>query len=340
MNIKLKLTFLILLCSLSAISKTESITESPEKKEIEILKLKLDVLEEKIEYQNNQINSQAGMLDTAFDGVSTELGASSNYISVASFILAILSIGLGWYVTKIEKSIKEMANDSETLMQKNIEIKKSIESLSEKITKDSKGLYKIIRDEESNHLLDRLISVPEDIINLFKSIASRDLENEHFFKLKEAYLQVKEDAEYNKSYLYLLFQHFSGLSFLDEDIRINFIKIMDEAFENSFKNDAIKSSKDFFDTIAELDITNYKSEINSFIKGICKSKFSQNEGIYFEINNSIKTRDLKFKLYETIEIIPETITFRKKFGKLILEYEYDNLSEEERIIIEKITNLI
>jgi hypothetical protein len=335
MNIKLKLSTLMLLFSLTALSKTELKTESLEKKEIEILKVKLDDLEKKLEYQNNQINSQAGMLDTAFDGVSTELGASSNSISIFSVIIAILSIGLGWYVTKIERSIKIMAEDSETLMQRNIDIKTSIEALSEKITKDSGGLYKIIRNEESNHILDRLISVPEDIVNLFYSIASRDLENEHFFKLKEAYLQVKNDSTYSKNYLILLFQHFAGLSLLDEDIRTEFLNNIGDFFENSFKNDAIKSSKDFFDAIVKLEIVNYKLEINEFVKGICKSIFSDKEEIYFQINNSINSRELKFNIYEIIEILPETLTFRKNFGKLILEYEYDNLTEEEEEIITK-----
>lgn len=339
MNIKLKFTFFVLLCSMSTLSKTEPIIESSEKKEIETLKLKLDDLKEKIEYQNNQINSQAGMLDTAFDGVSTELGASSNYLSVVSLIIAILSVGLGLYVTKIEKSIKEMVIDSETLMLKNIEIKKSIETLSEKITTDSKGLYKIIRDEESNHLLDRLISVPEDIINLFKNLTSRDLENDHFLKLKEAYLQVKDNERYNYNYLILLFQHFAGLSFIDKDIKAELMDYLDEAFRNSFKNDAIKSSGDFFDKITEFGIKDHELETNKFVKCLCASQFSENEGVYFQINNSINTRELKFKLYEAIEIIPETIIFRTKFGKLILEYEFDSLTEEEEITIEKITNL-
>lgn len=339
MNIKLRIASLLFLLSLSTTGQNISNNPSPEKIEIEILKSKLEDLEKKLEYQNNQINSQAGMLDAAFDGVSTELGASSNSISIFSIIIAILTIGLGWYITKIEKSIKIMVDDSETLMQRNIEIKESIEALSDKITKDSGGLYKIIRNEESNHILDRLISVPEDILNLFSSIASRDLEEVHFLKLKEAYLQVQNDDTYKTNYLTLLFQHFSGLSLLDEDIRTEFFLNIEDSFENSFKNDVIKSSKDFFDTIAELEIATYISEINQFIKSICKSVFSDKEEVYFQIDNSINSRELKFNLYENIEVISETLMFRKKFGGFIIEYGYENLTDEEEIIIEKIKKL-
>nr|WP_315158092.1 hypothetical protein [uncultured Flavobacterium sp.] len=340
MNIKLRLTSLIFLLCLTASSHNNSKTLSPEKIEIENLKAKLDDLERKLEYQSNQINSQAGMLDTAFDGVSTELGASSNSISMFSIIIAILSIGLGLYITKIEKSIKTMVEDSETLMQKNIEIKKNVEALSDKITKDSGGLYKIIRNEESNHLLDRLISVPEDILNLFYSIASRDLEEQHFFKLKEAYLQIKDDDAYSEDYLTLLFQHFTGLSLLDEDIRLEFLNNIKVSLKNSFKSDIVKSSKDFFDTIVEQEIDNYKSEINKFVEGICESTFSDREEIYFQINNSVNSRELKFNIYKNIDVKPETLIFRKKFGQLILDYDYIDLTPDEEIIVEKIKNLI
>ncbi|OXB13474.1 hypothetical protein, partial [Flavobacterium tructae] len=298
MNLKLKILTFFILFNFIPLLKVSANSKIYEKDKLEALSEKIDYLEEKIEYQNEQINSQAGMLDTAFDGVSTELGASSNYISVCSIIIAIFSIGLGIYVTKIEKSIKSMVKDSETLMARNIEIKNDIESLSNKITRDSRGLYKIIRNEESNHLIDRLIFVPEDITNLFYNLTSRDLEPNHFPKLKEAYLQVKNTPEYGDDYQMLLFQHFVGQSFLDEELKNDIIDNVYDLFENSFKNDAIKSSKDFFSTISQLDIENYKLELNKFVTGFCKSKFSTEEAIYFEIINSLKSRELKFKIFK------------------------------------------
>lgn len=297
-------------------------------------------LEEKQAYQNNQIDSQTGMIDTAFDGVSAEIGASSNYISILGIVIAIFSIGLGIYITRIEKSIKQMNDDSETLVRRNIEIKESVEALSEKITKDSKGLYKIIRNEESNHLLDRLISVPEDIANLFYSIASRDLELVHFQKLKEAYLQVKNEENFSVDYLTLLFQHFSGLSILDNDLKSEFIKSLETSFKNSYKNDLIKSVKDLFTSIGELDLSNYKDEINIYVEHLCKHKYCEMEEIYFEINKVLDARDFKFKLYDLINKKPETTIFRKMFGKIILDYNYEDLSDSENETINDIKSII
>ncbi len=339
MNLRLRILTFFVLFNFITLTKLSANSKFSEKDKLEILSERIDYLEEKIEYQNEQINSQAGMLDTAFDGVSTELGASSNYISVCSIIIAIFSIGLGIYVTKIEKSIKSMVKDSETLMARNIEIKNDIESLSDKITRDSRGLYKIIQNEESNHLIDRLISIPEDITNLFYNLASRDLEPNHFPKLKEAYLQVKNDSEYGDDYRMLLFQHFVGQSFLDKELRNDIITDIYGLFENSFKNDAIKSSGDFFNTISELDIENSKLELNKFIIGFAKSKFSTEEAIYFQIINSLKSRELKFKIFENIDETSETLIFRKKYGKLLFDYNYENLTNSENLVINKIIDL-
>lgn len=308
--------------------------------ETEFFKDKIKELNEKQVYQNGQIDSQTGMIDTAFDGVSAEIGASSYYISILGIVIAILSIGLGVYVTKIEKSIKQMNDDSETLVRKNIQIKESVESLSEKITKDSKGLYAIIRNEESNHILDRLISVPEDIANLFSSITSRDLEVVHFQKLKEAYLQVKDVEKFNIKYLVLFFQHFSGLSLLDDTIKPEFIKSLDLSFNHSYKNDLIKSAKDLFVTVGKLDLSNYKDEINTYIKHLCEHDYCQLEEIYFEINNALETRDLKFKLYDIIEKDPKTIIFRKMYGRMIFDYNYEDLTPSENEIIKDIKSII
>ena len=354
MNVKfisICILFLISICNVFGENNPKA--EERQKKQFEILnkridslKSQLDVqskysneLEKKLEYQTEQINNQAGMLDTAFDGVSTEISASSNYISIFGVIIALVSIALGWYVTQIEKSIKSMNDDSEILTQRNIEIKQSVEALSEKITKDSKGLYNIIRNEESNHILDRLISVPEDIDNLFFSIAARDFQPEHYLKLKEAYLQLKEDPEYNKNYMTLLFQHFSGLWPFDEDVKDEVTKFLYHTFEYSYKNDILKTSRDFFTALSDSDFVKFKSEINSFVKALCESKFKSNKEIYSVIDQTMNTKEMKFKLYNLIEKIPESLIFRKEFGNLIIEHNFENPTESEIIIIEEIKKL-
>lgn len=345
---KIKLQIIILLFSISchALENIQSKTQDSIKREILILKSQVNELkskqndlESKQEYQNRQIDSQTGMIDTAFDGVSAEIGGASNYISIFGTGLAIFTIFLSIYVSRMEKSVKRMRDDSETLFHTNLQIKESVESLSEKITNDSKGLYKIIRNEESNHIIDRLISVPEDIGNLYNNLATRDLEPEHFLKLKEAYMQVRLDPAFNSNYLTLLTQHFSGLSILDEDIKDDFTKSLKHSFEHSFKNDLVKSSFDFFKALANYDFSKFVMEINSFANELSINDFGTNEQIYFAINQAVENRGSKFKLYNIIEKSPTKLIFRKMFGKLIVDYNYEDLTVAEQTSIDEIKNL-
>jgi hypothetical protein len=291
------------------------------------------------DYQSEQVNNQVGLINTAFGGISAELSSSSNFIGAFGIIITIISVLLGVYITKIERNIKSMKSDNETLLQKNIKIRQELESLSDKITKDSTGLYKIIHNEESNYILNRLISVPEDINNLFSSLTSRDLIEDNFLYLKEAFMQIKGGGTYDASYLILFFQHFSGLSTLDDDIKSDFIKNLKISFSNSYKNDVIKSINDFFNKILKQDISNYNVEINNYIVELGKSKFKVNDEIYFTLYNTVKGKDLKFKLYNIVSKAEDTINFRKKYGKLIADNNFEDLSEEEKVIIDEINNL-
>lgn len=310
------------------------------KNEISVLNQKITDVNERLKYQADQINGQSGMLDTAFDGVSASLSASSNFIGIFGIIIAIFSIGLSIYVARIEKNVKAMKIDNEFLLQKNIQIKLDLEGLSDKITKDTKGLYKLIRNEESNQMLDRLVSVPEDIQNLFSNLASRDLEKEHFVKLKEAFMQLNEKDEGYSEYLILFFEHFSDLSYIDNEIRPKFLNSLSNNFYNAFKNDVIKSVSDFFSAILQATISSNIKEINQYVDAFCKSSFADTEDIYFTINNVMQTRDNKFELYDSISKASELLIFRKNFGKLILDYNFENLTPKELALIQDINYII
>lgn len=353
MKFKKLIIFVLLSISINSLSQNNIKIENSQSVTIDSFKIEISTvknlvnrqneqiieLEKKLQYQTDQINSQAGMLDTAFDGVSAEISASSNYIGLFGIVITLISIGIGWYVTRIEKSIESMNKDSEQLTERNISIKQSVEALSEKITNDSKGLYNIIRNEESNHLLDRLIFVPEDIDNLFFSIAARDLEPDHYSKLKEAYIQVIDDPNFNVNYSTLMLQHFSSFWPFDTDVKDNVIANFDKTFSHSYKNDILKSSKDFFAQMSKVDLDNYKEEINAFINAFCKTTFCNDDSVYSVIDQALESKNSKFKLYNLIDKIEQTLTFRKKIGSLIIEYNFDDLSNNEKTIIEEIKNL-
>lgn len=340
MNIKVTiLYFLFIAININSYGKNKSNNQDSLRNEIHSLHQQIKELEARQNYQNDQINSQTGMLDTAFDGVSATLSSASNAIAIFGIILAIVTVALSIYLTILEKNVSRMLLDSKKLLEKNIKIKEEVEDLRQKIQKDSVGLYKIIRNEESNHIIDRLIAVPEDIVNLFGNLASRDLENEHFNKLKEAYLQLTPDSNKKRSYVALFFQHFSGLSFLDKEIKLELLRELSHCFYNAFKNDIIKSVRDYFNAVVEIGINKCTNEINTYITELCKSKYSQSDEVYLEINHTMKNRDLKFKLYDSIKKDISTLNFRRKFGGIIIQYNYENLSPIEMALIKDIQDI-
>ena len=358
---KIKFTLIILLITLNAIHANEKVKtcnqdslrieinslkqsikeiDSIHKRKIRLLNVEIEELVSEEKKQNERIDTQIGLIDTGFSGVSTQISASSNIIQIFGVIISIIAIIASIYLTKLEKNVTRMLNDSKILLEENITIKQDMESLSEKITKDSVGLYKIVRNEESNHMLNRLISVPEDIDNLFESLASRDLAPEHFLKLKEAYMQIKGDTTNERNYLTLMFSHFSGKSILDPDIKNEFIKELNRNFRVSFKNDVLKSAKDYFSSLLEVGLTKSRNEINAYLKALCDSRFAENEEVYMAINSVLKDRESKFTLFEIIEEKPENVCFRKIFGKQLIDFQFENLTEKESGIIEAIKELI
>ncbi|RKF05080.1 hypothetical protein C8N26_0480 [Tenacibaculum lutimaris] len=296
-------------------------------------------LSNKIEYQGNLINNQTVLIDTSFDGVSSQLSASSYFIGIFGIIIALFSIGLSIYVSRMSRNIKNISLDNETLLQKNVTIKQEIELLSEKIVNDSTGLYKVMRTEEANHILDRLISVPEDISNMFSNLASRELNDNHFLQMKEAYTQIKDDEEFADSYLIQFFQHFAGLSVIDEEIKDNLLSKLDMCVKCSFKNDIVNSTQNYISALQKKGLNNSKSEINIFVKIIENSKYKDLEELYFSVFNTLSTRNAQFAFFQIINKTDNTKLFRKNYGKLLENYKTENTTDDENLVFEELENL-
>ncbi len=319
----------------------------------------IENLQEQLIFQNNKVESltrdvqklhedqirtseslrtQKSLIETTFNGVSTQLSASSIFVGIFGIVIAVFSIGLSIYVSRISRNIQNISKDNEILLQKNIDIKSDVESLSEKITKDSTDLYTIIRNEESNHILQRLIEVPEDMGNVFPLLASRDLELSHYSQLKEAYNQL-DDEFIKSSYLILFFQHFAGTTIIDSDLSEDLLKNLGECIQSSFKNDIVNASNHFFRKIVDQGIQDYKIAINKFVKEFSKSKFSELEDVYMTIYSSMTSKNQLFEFYNLVDRNDETLKFRSKFGQLLIDSQFQDLEKKEASIITEIENL-
>lgn len=300
---------------------------------------KFEAIKNQLNDQNNRIESQTSLIDTAFDGISAQLTASSNFIGIFGIAIAIFTTGLSIYVSRMARNVNQMRLDNETLLQRSVTVKQEIEQLSETITNNTRGLYTLLRKEEANHILNRLISVPEDITNVFASLASDELDESHFLQMKEAYMQISSEPDYASIYLIQFFQHFAGKAISDPDIKSGLIAEIDTCILASFKNDIVKSTQDYFVELHRVGLENSINDINIFAKAIGRSKYNELEQVYFAVFNSLPNRQQHFLLYRLIENEQQTVLFRKKYGQLLMNYRTDNPTEEENLILGQIEAL-
>lgn len=226
---------------------------------VDLLQAKLDDLQGKTEFLTN-------VVETANDGVSNQLSAANNLLALVAVIMAVAGIWLGIYIAKKKHQIDIMASIVDNKKKVVVELAKVVdekkddvdaiaiktEELDKKIHGDLTGLYKDLRKEETNALLDRLILEPFDICNVSDLLLAREIENSGYYKLKEAFLKLlKEqkgelpeniDKTYRLRYVVLFFQHFCYEALIDEEVAPSIIEYLDAGCQTAFKRDIIKST--------------------------------------------------------------------------------------------------
>lgn len=203
-----------------------------------------------------------------------------------------------------------------------------------------------IKREETIHILNRLVKIPEDIANFTEQLMSRELKEEDFTLVKKAYLKLnpktREDncgfgISYKESYQLLFFQHFLDQSVKDEEIGSELISNYSYIIECAFENDIIKSTEDFMKAIIDLGFQKRDKEINSFLQALSSSKHKDFSKVYEIIFNSLNKRDNHFKFYSLIENHKDHRIGKVNFGKLLIEtYSQTESSDSEKTIIEDI----
>jgi hypothetical protein len=213
-----------------------------------------------------------------------------------------------------------------------------------------------IKREETVHILERLIKIPEDISNLSQQLLSRELEKEDYLILKEAYLKLKEKVskkddgdeeddidefnfdskiDYLNSYKLLFFQHFLDLALKDPIINEDLIDYYNDSVNCAFENDILKSTTDFMDAIMEIGFKSKAEEINAFIKALSQSDFQTFDAVYQIIFKILQTRENHFKFFNLLNDDKETRIGKLKIGQSIIDkYSSSTLSESEKNTID------
>jgi hypothetical protein len=308
-------------------------------------------LKEKIVSIKERIENEERINEKTLDGISKQLDAASYNLSVFGILFGIGAICLGIYVTYVERKIVKISEENKELLLKNKTIKNEVEALNNLIQKDIFGLYLKIKREETIYILDRLIKVPKDIANVCSELLSRELQQEDFDKLIQAYGKLKiqnnkdtgeEDSNlhYSEQYKVVFFQHFLNQSMRNSDLRKDMLDYLYFGIHSAFENDIIKSTTDFTTAIIDLGIVNFEQEINKYFEGLSSSEHKNYIDVYKALFNTLQSRKNRFDFMSVIKSVEATRKAKINFGQLLIDsYSKDNPTETENLIFSEIKRL-
>ncbi len=297
----------------------------------------ISILQKEVEINEKSLRCIEEYVDRVNEEISNQIASSSHTIQVWGWIFTVLAllvsiagILFAYYIHKTSKDMsrltsetaeqlkqaEEQSNDINEMQQRTMsqqsEIKKALleienqkhelQKLYSDIQKNSQKIYTSMRREETTALLIRLEEIPEDIVNISKTLFTRNLSDADFTKLLNAYsnliarskelsnisttaeLRTKdfEFASLENSYMLLFAQHFMGKSIVKEEIRESlrsrFFLLFNECF---FRNDAEKSTKDFKQGILNLSDEKLQMDLmKEFVEAIIQSRYQKLTELY------------------------------------------------------------
>lgn len=247
--------------------------------EIDSLQLKFNVLQSKTE-------SLYGIVETTNDGVNNQLASATILLEIIAILIVIVGGIIGYYINYKKKQIEDIASLVEGKKQAVDRMARETEILDTKIRHNMSDLYKDLRKEETNALLERLVLEPQDVENLGTALCARDIDEAGYVKLRTAYFKMKKMLEegsqenvvrdYSEYYIVLFYQHFFYKALNDDEISPEFENYYGEIFSRAYKRDMIKSTIDLCKALSEETSTfNKELVLVTYLKALNSSQFSE-----------------------------------------------------------------
>ena len=253
----------------------------------------MDSIQSRMDLLRTHTDMLSNIIETSNDSIANQLTAIDVLLALVAVVVGVASIILGMYISRKKQEIDAIAK---TIADKKLlvdDVANTTKKLDEQIHNSMKDLYQQLRKEETNALLDRLVYEPMDVSNLCQLLLARDLDDNGYYKIREAYLTLisprdvvsQEEYEttiepYIHDYLVLLFQHYCYKSIKDDKICSDLVKEFETLCNCAFKRDIIKSTIDLCRAVSEEDSAFNKLEVlTEYLKAINVSKHKNLEDL-------------------------------------------------------------
>lgn len=246
---------------------------------VDLLQAKLNELQDKTEFLSN-------VVETANDGVNNQLASATFWLEIIAILIVIVGGIVGYYINYKKQQIEEIASIVEGKKIAVERMARETEILDAKIRHNMSDLYKELRKEETNALLDRLVLEPQDIDNLCTILCARDIDEKGYEKLKAAYLKMKKMLQEptlgnvvndcSEHYLVLFYQHFFYQSLKDDEISPDFENYYCDIFARAYRRDVINSTIGLCNALSEeTNIINKERLLISYLKALNGSQYNK-----------------------------------------------------------------
>ena len=261
------------------------------------LQYKVDSLQAKLDVLQVKTDLMYSVVESANSGVANQLSTITLWLEFIAIVIAVGGGILGFYISKKRREIEKMAQTVDEKAVKVDSIAKTTKDLDNKIHNDLTGLYQQLHQEETKSLLERLVLEPLDISNIIKLLLARDIDENNFGLLREAFLKfletVRDDSnenatdendyaiggsyyEPNYNYQILFFQHYCEQSIKDDVIRPYMMEQLIDIIDGAFKRDMLKSTKGLCKALSDEYSTFDKEDVLiGFLKALNNSKHKE-----------------------------------------------------------------
>lgn len=279
--------------------------------------------------------------EKAIDSVNTSISGASFALTIVGILVAVGGLGLGIYISFLEKKVRNLTIENRTILETHLKIKNEVEILDRNIKTNMGKLYDDLKKEETKTLVMRLVKVPQDIANLGNTLASRDITTELFPEMKKALQLLPKDSPeygyYAMAYRVLFFQHFPALALFDKDIASEIEQDYHDLMNASFENDIIKTSTEFLKRCVDIGLLDCRDKIRKYFAALSKSKHAGYFELHREIYKTLCTKENRFNLYSVLDS-EDLKDIRKIYEQFMLsDYRDDpGNTESQKLVLKRI----